>query len=229
MAELSGLPPREALERAHEIFVYVGLGEARYRKLGTYSIGMKQMAKLAQAMVHGPKLLFLDEPTNGLDPAARQRMIRLIQEVRDAGDAHLVISSHLLHDIEQCCDEVLILKDGRIAAHVNLELERQSKQKFLELDTTGSIRDFSLAAVALGCECATFPGAGHGVRVKLVLPENVEVRTLYELASQHGVLVRHMNYRRDSLEELFLDAMRDNETKGRAILGVAQGATDGRP
>src|SRR3954469_370939 len=80
MAELSGLPPGEALERAHEAFYYVGLGEARYRNLGTYSLGMKQLAKLAQAIAHGPRLLFLDEPTNGLDPAARVRMIRLVRE-----------------------------------------------------------------------------------------------------------------------------------------------------
>ena len=83
MGELSGLPAEAALERAHEALFYVGLGEARYRKLGTYSLGMKQMAKLAQALVHGPKLLILDEPTNGLDPAARQRMVKLIKEVRE--------------------------------------------------------------------------------------------------------------------------------------------------
>ena len=116
MAELSGLPPDEALERTHEAFYYVGLGEARYRNLGTYSLGMKQMAKLAQAIAHGPKLLFLDEPTNGLDPAARVRMIKLIREIRDTRDIHLMISSHLLRDVEECCEEVLILKDGRIAA-----------------------------------------------------------------------------------------------------------------
>ena len=121
MAELSGLPPEAAMERAHEAFFWVGLGEARYRKLGTYSLGMKQMAKLAQAIVHGPKLLFLDEPTNGLDPPARARMIQLIQEIRDHGDLRLIVSSHLLRDVDECCDEVLILKDGHIAAFCNLE------------------------------------------------------------------------------------------------------------
>src|SRR6202030_3318800 len=84
MGELSGLPPEAALERAHEVLFYVGLGEARYRALGTYSLGMKQLAKLAQAIVHGPKLVILDEPTNGLDPPARQRMTRMIREMRDS-------------------------------------------------------------------------------------------------------------------------------------------------
>src|SRR5271154_3086722 len=84
-AELSGLPAEQALERAHEALFYVGLGEARYRKLGAFSLGMKQMAKLAQAIVHGPKLVILDEPTNGLDPEARLRMIKLILEMRALG------------------------------------------------------------------------------------------------------------------------------------------------
>lgn len=101
MAELSGLPREAAMERAHEAFFYVGLGEARYRKLGGYSLGMKQMVKLAQAIVRGPRLLFLDEPTNGLDPPARQRMLRVIREIRDRGDMHLVLSSHLLRDVEE--------------------------------------------------------------------------------------------------------------------------------
>ena len=99
MGELSGLPPEAALERAHEALFYVGLGEARYRKLDTYSLGMKQLAKLAQAIVHGPRLIFLDEPTNGLDPPARARMIKLIRDIRDSGQASIVLSSHLLRDV----------------------------------------------------------------------------------------------------------------------------------
>src|SRR5436309_16138564 len=102
MAEISGLPAREAMERAHEAFFYVGLGEVRYRKVGTYSLGMKQLVKLAQALVHGPRLLLLDEPTNGLDPEARQRMLQLVREIHDTGKVHIVISTHLLRDIEDC-------------------------------------------------------------------------------------------------------------------------------
>src|SRR6266545_4977309 len=124
MAELSGLPPEAALERAHEALFYVGLGEARYRPLGTYSLGMKQLAKLAQAIVHGPRLLILDEPTNGLDPPARQRMIRLVHEMRECREMHIILCSHLLRDVEESCEEVLILKQGRIVHYSNLEEER---------------------------------------------------------------------------------------------------------
>src|SRR3989441_9362931 len=115
MAELSGLPAEAALERAHEALFYVGLGEARYRKLETYSLGMKHLAKLAQAIAHGPRLIFLDEPTNGLDPPARARMLGLIRQIRDSGKAHILLSSHLLRDVEECCEEILIIKQGRIA------------------------------------------------------------------------------------------------------------------
>ena len=211
MAELAGLPPEQAMERAHEAFFYVGLGEVRYRKLGTYSLGMKQMAKLAQAIAHGPKLLILDEPTNGLDPLARQRMIRLIQEIRDAGDIHLLLSSHLLRDVDETCDEVLILKDGRIAAICNLEEERRANRKFIEMETQGASPQFTDAMRALGCECATFGGG----RLKLVMPENVEIRDLYSVAAQQSVQIRRMNHRRDSLEDIFLNAM-EGKTTGAA-------------
>src|SRR5688572_9021957 len=154
MAELSGLPSEAALERAHEALFYVGLGEARYRKVDTFSLGMKQLAKLAQAIVHGPKLIFLDEPTNGLDPPARLRMIKMIREIRDSGQANIVLSSHLLRDVEECCEEILILKDGRLVVYCNLEEERRANKKFLMLETRGDLKPFVAAASEIGCEYA---------------------------------------------------------------------------
>jgi len=203
MAELAGVPPEQALERAHEAFFYAGLGEVRYRKLGTYSFGMKQMVKLAQAIAHGPRLLFLDEPTNGLDPPARQRMIRLIQEIRDQGDLHLVLSSHLLRDVEECCDQVIILKDGCLVASCNLEEERRANRRFLELETRGGDGSFAEAIEALGCEAAW---SANG-RIKLVLADGVEIRQLYVLAAQCQVQIRRLHHKRDSLEDIFLKAM----------------------
>jgi ABC-2 type transport system ATP-binding protein len=209
MAELAGLPARLALERTHEAFLYVGLGEARYRKVGTYSLGMKQMAKLAQAIVHGPRLLLLDEPTNGLDPPGRLRMLRLIREIRDTLGVHVLVSSHLLRDVEECCDEVLILKNGVLAASCNLAEERQAQRKFLELETTGGA-GFPGAVARLGCEAASF---GNG-RLKLVLPERLTIQQLYATAAAQGVLIRRFSYRRDSLEDIFLRAMETPERAG---------------
>jgi ABC-2 type transport system ATP-binding protein len=168
MAELSGLPAEAAIERAHETLFYVGLGEARYRKLGTYSLGMKQMAKLAVAIVHGPHMLILDEPTNGLDPPGRLRMIHLVKEIRDTREINLIISSHLLRDIEECCDEVMIMKDGRIANYCNLEEQRRANRKFLQVETRGENVTFLEAVEKLGCECAVDPRT-H--RIKMVLPD----------------------------------------------------------
>jgi ABC-2 type transport system ATP-binding protein len=203
MAELAGVPAEHALERAHEAMFYVGLGEVRYRDISTYSLGMKQLVKLAQALVHGPKLLILDEPTNGLDPIARQRMIQLIRDVRDGGDTSLLISSHLLRDVDETCDEVLILKAGRVAAICNLEEERRANRRFVELETVAASEEFGVAIRGLGCECASFPGG----RWKLVIPDSLEIRDLYMIAAQQSVQIRRLNYRRDSLEDIFLTAM----------------------
>jgi ABC-2 type transport system ATP-binding protein len=203
MAELSGLPPSTALERAHEALFYVGLGEARYRPLGTYSLGMKQLAKLAQAIVHGPKLLILDEPTNGLDPSARQRMIRLVREMRDSGEMHIVLCSHLLRDVEETCEEVVILKQGQVVHYANLEEERRSNLRFLELELKDETAAFRSAIEGLGCECA--PGTGS--RLKVVLGEQVGVEDVYRIAAEQNVQVRRLNFRRDTLEDIFLKAM----------------------
>jgi ABC-2 type transport system ATP-binding protein len=204
MGEVSGLPSERALERSHEAMFYVGLGEARYRKVETYSLGMKQLAKLAQALVHGPRLLFLDEPTNGLDPAARERMLRLVQDIRDTGEVHVILSSHLLRDVEECCDEVLVLKGGNIATYCNLEEERQANRKFLELETRGGDEaSFAAAVEALGVEMAM----DAKQKIKLVLPEGVEVRDLYRLAAERQVQIRRLDYKRDSLQDIFLKAM----------------------
>ncbi|HEY0348453.1 MAG TPA: ABC transporter ATP-binding protein [Pyrinomonadaceae bacterium] len=203
MAELSGLPPGAALERAHEALFFVGLGEARYRNVDTFSLGMKQLAKLAQAIVHGPRLIFLDEPTNGLDPPARSRMIKMIREIRDSGQANIVLSSHLLRDVEECCEEIVILKDGRLVVYCNLEEERKANKKFLMLETRGDLKSFVEGIGALGCECAMT--SDH--RLKIILQDGTEVRDLYRLAADSQVQIRRLSYKRDSLEDIFLKAM----------------------
>ncbi len=210
MGELSGLPREAALERAHEALFYVGLGEARYRKLGAYSLGMRQLAKLAQAIVHGPELLILDEPTNGLDPPARQRMLRLIHEMIDAQKMRVVLCSHLLRDVEESCEEVLILKDGGIVHHANLDEERRANKRFVELEAHGDEGAFAEALETLGCECA-FGGEG---RYRMILSEGVDVKDIYRVAGEHGVQLRRLNYRRDSLEDIFLRAMNSPVTVG---------------
>jgi len=210
MAELSGLPSSAALERAHEALFYVGLGEARYRKMETFSLGMKQRVKLAQALVHSPKLIILDEPTNGLDPPARQKMIHLIKEIAESGKVQLILSSHLLRDVEECCDTVLVLKMGRIVANCNLEEERKANRKFLEIETHGDSESFARAAGKLGCEWAS---QGNG-KIKMVLTDGVQIKDLYRLAAERNIQIRRLNYKRDSLQDIFLKAMEEQNHGG---------------
>ena len=203
MAELSGLPAAQALERAHEVFYYVGLGEQRYRPVGTYSLGMRQMTKLAQAIVHGPRLVILDEPTNGLDPAARKRMLQLVKEIRTQEGTHLLVSSHLLRDVEECCDQVLILKDGRVAAFCDLEQERRQNQHVYEVSVANDAGRFVEALAAKGIASAW---SGNG-RVRAVLPGGPQQADLFGLAARSGACIQGLERRRDSLETLFLKAM----------------------
>jgi ABC-2 type transport system ATP-binding protein len=207
MAELSGLPPDKALERTHEALFLVGLGEARYRPMGGYSLGMKQLAKLAQAIVHGPRLLLLDEPTAGLDPPARERMLRHVAAIRDAGQTRVIVSSHLLRDVERCCDEVVVLKDGEIAAYRDLAAERRANRSFLELEVRGAEDAFVAAVRALGAECAVTGNGRRPRRIKAVLPAGLAVADLYRAAAEHRVQIRRLSFKRDSLEEIFLRAM----------------------
>src|SRR5512138_1797437 len=177
MAELSGLPPKIALEKAHEALFHVGLGEARYRELKTYSLGMKQMAKLAQAIVHGPELLILDEPTNGLDPSARQRMLRLVREMKEEQGMNVLLCSHLLRDVEQVCDEAVIMKDGMIVHECNLEEERRSNRSFLELETSGNDSGLRGALAEIGADAVT---EGEG-RWRVVLPAHLDMQVVWSV------------------------------------------------
>lgn len=203
MGELSGLPGKIALEKAHEALFHVGLGEARYRELRTYSLGMKQMAKLAQSIVHGPELLILDEPTNGLDPLARQRMLKLVREMKDAQGMNVILCSHLLRDVEQVCDEVVIMKEGMIVHECNLEEERRSNKRFVELEISGNDEHLRSALPQIGADGVP-EGAG---RWRIVLPPDVELDALWGLMAQQNLLVRKLTHRRDTLEEIFLKAM----------------------
>ena len=211
MAELSGIPPWSALERTHEALYYVGLGEARYRNLETFSLGMKQRVKLAQAIVHAPRLIILDEPTNGLDPPARIRMIKLIREIRESGRARPILSSHLLGDVEECCDEVLVLKDGKIAAYCNLEEERRANKRFIELEAWGGS---DRLAEALGDRGIEWASAARN-RIKVVLPDSMRIHDLFRIAAEKEIQIRQLDHKRDSLQDIFMKAM-----EGEAVGGV---------
>ena len=130
--ELAGLPRVDAMQRAHEVLFYVGLGEARYRNVETYSTGMKQRIKLAQALVHDPDLLFLDEPTNGMDPRGRDEMLALVRDLAHNKGVNLILSSHLLPDVEYTCDAVVVMDKGHIAAQGPIASLKQPRGRVFE-------------------------------------------------------------------------------------------------
>ena len=200
--ELSGLPRGEAVSRAHEVLYYVGLGEARYRQLETYSTGMKQRAKLAQALVHDPELLLLDEPTNGLDPVGREEMLALIRDIAENRGMSLVLCSHLLHDVERVCRSVVVFNLGKVAAAGTIaELTGPRRQAF-DLRLKGDPAGFLTDLRDLGGEARE---AEDGLRV--LLPEGRGPEQLFRLALENGLQVRHLRPAGESLEDVFLKAL----------------------
>jgi ABC-2 type transport system ATP-binding protein len=224
MGELSGLPAGMALEKAHEVLFHVGLGEARYRTLGTYSLGMKQMAKLAQAIVHGPELVILDEPTNGLDPAARQRMLKLVREMKEEHGMNVVLCSHLLVDVEEVCDEVVIMKDGQIVHQADLEEERRLNRRFVELEVSGDDAGLAEALREAGAEAA---GEGNG-RWRVVLPQELDMEIIWRVTAARNLGVRKLTHRRDTLEEIFLKAVGHLKHTAGETLAAEEVAGHGR-
>ena len=151
--QLAGLPAVDAMQRAHEVLCYVGLGEERYRNIETYSSGMKQRIKLAQALVHDPDLLFLDEPTNGMDPKGRDEMLELIRDLAHRKGVNLILSSHLLPDVEYVCDHLVVMDKGTVVAQGSLRELKGPAGRVVELRVKGELPAFLEALRAAGMQC----------------------------------------------------------------------------
>src|SRR6476660_1505443 len=151
-AQLAGLPKADAMQRAHEVLYYVGLGEARYRNIEQYSTGMKQRIKLAQALVHDPNLLFLDEPTNGMDPKGRDEMLELIRDIAHNKQINLILSSHLLPDVEYTCDHVVVLDKGTVKTHGPIDALKGKGGRVYEMRIKGNQQSFIAVLTAAGYE-----------------------------------------------------------------------------
>ena len=205
--ELSGLPPSDAMQRAHEVLFYVGLGEARYRKVETYSTGMKQRIKLAQALVHDHDLVFLDEPTNGLDPAGRDEMLALVGDLARNKGVNAIVSSHLLPDIEATCSHVVVMDKGQVAAAGPIDGLKQPKGQIYELrvKTAGELADFVAVLAAEGLEC--HPSDEDVMRV--FVPAELGARHLFAVAARERVQVRHMRPSVPTLDDVFAQAVGD--------------------
>jgi ABC-2 type transport system ATP-binding protein len=201
--ELAGLPRVDATQRAHEVLFYVGLGEARYRNVETYSTGMKQRIKLAQALVHDPDLLFLDEPTNGMDPKGRDDMLALVRDIATTKAITLILSSHLLPDVEYACDHVVVLHKGAVATQGPISALKGTSGRVFEVRVKGDESGFADALRAEGLECHA-DGVGA---MRVFVPEERGSQLLFQLALRHGVQVRHLRASVPSLEDVFARAL----------------------
>jgi ABC-2 type transport system ATP-binding protein len=198
--ELYGMPRRQALRRAHEILTYLELEDARYRKLEEYSTGMKQRLKLAQALVHDPPLLLLDEPTSGLDPAGRDAMLRLLLCLAKEHGKSLILSTHLLGDVERVCDSVLIVHEGRILRQGGVEELRTRRQDRYRLQIQGDQTTFQEELRLEGVRIVHDNGRGE---LQVAVPAGWVTRAFFALADNSGVVLRGLQRDDEDLEELF--------------------------
>ncbi|MGD1009074.1 MAG: ABC transporter ATP-binding protein [Candidatus Aminicenantales bacterium] len=197
--ELSGMPREEAMKRAHEVLFYVGLEEARYRLLDTYSAGMKQRLKMAQALVHDPKLLFLDEPTSNLDPQGRTEVLELIADVASHKDIRVLLCSHILADIETLCSSVVILNKGKLAAEGRIEDLRATDVSLYELKIKGDGEVFRKDLESLKCRVEET----EDKLIKVYMPAGRNRMEIFRAAARTGVQIRYFVISRTSLEDLF--------------------------
>ena len=206
LGQLSGLQANDALQRAHEALYYVKIGDERYRELGTYSTGMKQRVKLAQALVHDPELIFLDEPTSGLDPTGRRDMLGLIKDIVQNMRKNIIFSTHILPDIEQVCDQVIIMNHGQLVKSGKLNELLFDKEPDLTVRIRGNETLFIKQLVAEGLNPIKrkndiYIKFSPGLSNKII-----------KIAARTGVQLRRLDKGKRTLEELFISLL--EESKG---------------
>ncbi|MBI4508208.1 MAG: ABC transporter ATP-binding protein [Deltaproteobacteria bacterium] len=203
---MSGLPRAAAMQRAHAALYYAGLEDKRYQPVEGYSTGMKQRVKLAQALVHGPELLFLDEPTSGLDPRGREEMLQLISELPERHGSAVILSTHLLHDVERTCDQVVVLHEGRLVFAGSVpELVGEKGPTRYEVRVKEGIERLVVRLTERGCEVEPLEGLLPGVAVRL--PGDADPSLILTAAVASSVQLRHLCPLRVTLEAAFLRAV----------------------
>jgi len=203
--ELAGMPADQAIRRAHEVLEYCGLGEARYRNVETFSTGMKQRTKLAQAMIHGPKLLLLDEPTNGLDPTGREDMLSPIRDISHGKGVNVVVSSHLLPDIERVCDRVVVVMGGQLRTQGSIKDLKHLSGRPYDVDLREPNEQFIANLTQQG---ATVEALKYtSLRVITNREPSESVKLILETAKNCGARVRGLTPAERSLEAAFMEVI----------------------
>ncbi len=211
--ELCGMPRTEAIQRAHEALYYASLGEARYRPVETYSTGMKQRVKLAQALVHGPRLVFLDEPTNGLDPKGRIEMLQLIRDLSRRKGVNVVLSSHILRDVEETCTSVVMLSKGKVVRQGPIAELKKAVENLFEVRLKGETEERDRFAAAVAGQGATWKPMNDGL-LEVALHNGLGSEAVFRAANEAGVQIRHLKRRVPTLEEIFARAVGLDQAEG---------------
>jgi ABC-2 type transport system ATP-binding protein len=200
--ELVGMGRGDAMQRAHEVLDYVGLGEARYRKADSYSTGMKQRLKIASAIVHDPKLVILDEPTNGMDPTGRIEVLELARDLARNKGMSLLFSSHLMPDVESVCDHVLVMGRGRLLEQGSIADLTRAERPVFEVRVKRDSEGFASRLIGLGCQVEPRDGT-----LLIELPADRSPELLWHTAQAAGEQIRMLKPLRNTLEEVFLKAV----------------------
>ena len=204
--QLSGMTARDAMQRAHDVLFAVGLGEARYRKVDHFSSGMKQRIKLAQAIVHDPKLLFLDEPTSAMDPKGRQEMLDLVQEIAMNGKMSVIVATHILIDVERTCQRVVMLDKGKLMESGNVSELKKDYANAYTIRVEGDFESYRTYLEKKGCQ---FEEAGkHQWDVHLPAGKNADL--LFQAAQEKKVQLRKLMPSIQTLEDVFVKRVGEN-------------------
>ena len=220
--ELSGMPRRHAQRRAHEVLSYLGLEEARYRKHEEYSVGMKQRLKLAASLVHDPELLLLDEPTAGLDPDGREAMLQLLGTLAHKHGKSLVLSTHLLSDIDRVCESVVILDRGMVLSVGRIEMLRAQYRGRYRLRWQGPAADFLADLRAEGVQVEQ---NGQTDQALAIVPDGWSTRTFFALADNRKLVLCGIEPEQDELEDVYHRLVGTNGVRPPASGAVASSST----
>jgi ABC-2 type transport system ATP-binding protein len=204
MARMSGLPPTAARERTADTLRHVGLYEERFRPVGGFSTGMKQRVKLAQALVHDPQLVYLDEPTNGLDPAGRDDMLNLIRRIGTDFGISVLVASHLLGELERICDHVVIIDGGRLLRSQEIGAYTGATQA-LTVEVTENGHHDGAAVMAERLVAAGVTAKQDGRLVEVAIADESTFDVIRDVAAELGVGLVRMQQRRHRIEEVFAD------------------------
>ena len=214
MGQVSGMGQREAMQRCHEVLDFVGIGEERYRLVRSYSTGMKQKVKLAQAIVHDPALLFLDEPTSGMDPNGREEMLDLVRRIGATGKT-IIVSSHILQEVERVCGHAVIISEGRLVREGKMGALMAGEEGLQNLTVRGDAKALDAFSRALGAACSISKRTDEGVgQTSFSVRDCGDGRRIFALAREHGVQVRSYTPDRMSLEDVFLQAFQGGGAGG---------------